>query len=466
MFYKKKKTKIGLIVTAAPKLSWPDKMVNVMKGYIPKAKKALEDLGMEVYAFKDLAKTFDECAKQGEKLKIEGVHVLVIYVATWSFANASIIASIKADVPVIVWASSNIDTFGIVGGCVVRGSLEEVGVKNYLIYGDFDDEKVLKKLKMLCMGISGATKLRGMVYGEGGSRCMGMVTSRIDPSQWISEFGIDVDGFDEIDLIRRAEMYSEEEAKKILIWIKNEFGDVKATEKAMIYQIKLYFALREIIKENSYDFVGVKCLTQGGMPACYTTFCLAHALLNDLSDDGFGERSPFVCACEADANGALTMQILNNITNSPAMFTDIFYYDYKENILWCSNCGSQPTDFASSRKDVVWMPQGEEDFYKFKFGGTSPRYIARPGKVTIARMSRVKGKYVMLIASGESIEMSLEKLKKTNPSEPYMFVKLDCDHESFINSVRSNHVHIVFGDYRMELLKTCEVLDIKPILPK
>ena len=55
-------------------------------------------------------------------------------------------------------------------------------------------------------------------------------------------------------------------------------------------------------------------------------------------------------ACEADANAALTMQIMNNITGGTTMFTDLLYYDYAENMVRMCNCGAQPTDFAPSAR--------------------------------------------------------------------------------------------------------------------
>jgi L-fucose/D-arabinose isomerase len=329
------------------------------------------------------------------------------------------------------------------------------------VYGDFEEKRVLDRLKTLCNGIAGATKLRGMIYGDGGSRCMGMYTARIDPSEWMARFGIDVDGFEQIDVLKRSEKYSDEEAKKFLAWMRKEFGGIEPKDEVMIAQIKLYFALREIIKENGYDFISVKCLPE--MPSCYTTFCVAHALLNDTSDDGFGGKCSFVCGCEADSNGALTMQIINNITDKTTMFTDISFYDYKDNMLRLCNCGSQPTDFASSRKEVTWVTEGLKEF-EWKIGGACPRYVGKPGKVTIARLSRINREYVMMIATGNALDMPLKKINETNSQHPHIFVKLDCDPENFINSLRSNHLHIVFGDYKEELITTCDVLNIKPIL--
>jgi L-fucose isomerase len=462
MFYKDKKTRVGLIVTMSLDETWPDSFVERVKSYLPKARKSLKSLGFEVEDMGEIARTASQMGSQGEALRQKNINVLVIYVGTWTYSSTAVIASMKADAPVVVWANSDIETFGIVGGSIVRGALDEVGIQTELVYGDFEDKRLLGDLKVLCSGIAGATKLRGMIYGEGGSRCMGMYTARIDPSEWMSRFGIDVDGFEQVDIIRRSEKYSDDEAKKFISWMKKEFGGVEPTEKVMIAQVKLYFGLREIIKERNYDFVSVKCLPE--MPSCYTTFCVAHALLNDTSDDGFGENCSFVSACEADSNGALTMQILNNISGGTTMFTDVLYYDYKDNMVRMCNCGSQPTDFAASRKDVTWVTEGLREF-DWKIGGTCPRYVGKPGKLTIARLSRVDRKYVMLITTGEALEMPLEKINDTNTQQPHVFARLDCRPENFIKDLRSNHIHVVEGDYKQELITTCKVLDIEPVIP-
>ena len=462
MFYKDKKTKVGLIVTMSLDDTWPDSFVERVKSYLPKARDSLKKLGFEVCDNGEIARTSQQMANQGEELRRRGIHVLVIYVGTWTYSSTAVMASMKVGVPVIVWANSSIETFGIVGGSIVRGALDEVGIKTYLIYGGFKDERLLNDLKKLCSGIVGATKLKGMIYGEGGSRCMGMYTARIDPSEWMSRFGVDVDGFEQVDVIRRSEKYSDDEARKFLSWMKGEFGGVEVKDEVMIAQIKLYFALREVIKEKGYDFISVKCLPE--MPSCYTTFCVSHALLNDTSNDGFNENCSFVAACEADSNGALTMQMLNNITGGTTMFTDVLYYDYEDNMIRMCNCGSQPTDFAKSRKDVTWVTEGLREF-DWKIGGACPRYVGKPGKVTMARLSRINGEYVMLIITGEALEVPLEKINETNSQQPHVFVQLDCGQENFINSLRSNHIHVVEGNYKEELMITCEVLGIKAILP-
>jgi L-fucose/D-arabinose isomerase len=461
MFYKNKKTKVGLIVTMSQDKTWPDAIVNKVKSYLPEARNTLKSLGYDVYDCKDIARSASEMKTHGEFLRRENIHVLVLYVGTWTYSNTAVMAAINADVPVIVWANSNVETFGIVGGSIARGALDEVGIKNYLVYGDFQDERLQKEIKILIDGIAGATKLKGMTYGEGGSRSMGMLTARVDPSEWMRRFGIDVDGFDQVDLIERSKKYSDEKARGFIQWIANEFGGIEISEEVLIAQTRLYMALRELIMEKNYDFISVKCLPE--MPSCYTTFCLAHVLLNDSSNDGFGECSSFVASCEADANGALTMQILNNITGKTTMFTDVLYFDYEENMVRMCNCGAQPTEFANSRKDVVWVKEGLREF-DWKIGGACPRYVGAPGVLTIARLSRINGEYVMLITTGNALETPLEKINETNSQQPHVFAKLDCRKEDFIRELRSNHIHVVKGRHSEALSVTCDILGIRPIV--
>ena len=310
----------------------------------PQVREAVKGLGVQVFDCGEIARTAEAMTAQAESLRRQQIHVLIIYVGTWTYSNTAVMAAVRTDVPVVIWADPNVETFGIVGAAIVRGALEEMNIKNFLIYGDCRDPRILQKLKVLCGGIAGATKLRGMIYGEGGGRSMGMLTARIDPSEWMSRFGIDVDNFDQVDVVRRAKLVPDERAQQLLDWMRKEFGGIEVRDEVMLAQAKLYIALREVIEEKHYDFIAVKCLPE--MPSCFTTFCVAHTLLNDSSDDGFGQRQSYVVACEADANAALTMQIMNNITGGTTMFTDLLYYDYAENMVRMCNCGAQPTDFA------------------------------------------------------------------------------------------------------------------------
>jgi len=463
MLCRNEKIRIGLIVTMSEDV-WPDDFVSLVASFIKPAKDMLEKLGFEVITSGKLCRSLSDAREQGVFLRDKRIDVLINHVGTLTYANDSIAVTQIVKVPVIVWPAYSKDSLGIAGGAIVRGSHEELNLKNYMVYGDYSDEELQKEISVLIRGIAGAVKLRGLKFGVGGTRSMGMIAAQPDPNQWSRDFEIDVDGFEQASLIEKARNYNQKDVDNFHKWMLDEFQGVAVKRETIDAQIRMYFALRDYIQEKDYDFIAVKCLPE--LPYIYTTFCLAHSLLNDSSNDGFGVKSPFVTACEADCNAALTMQILKNISNKTSLFTDILYLDYGKKLITMGNCGSQPTDMAPSRKDVCWVSEGFIG-HTFKIGCACPRYFGKEGLVTIARLTRVNGRYHMLIASGNSVEFDPESKEEAGSKQhPKHFIRLNCDDRNFVRSLRTNHLHLIYGDYIEELRITCDVLDIVPVVPE
>lgn len=149
--------------------------------------------------------------------------------------------------------------------------------------------------------------------------------------------GVDVEHIDQLEIVRKAEEVDDAQVEKAYKWLtenvgKVEFNGTSFTPEKLKTQIRHYEATKKIIEENELDFIGVKCHYE--MSAHYCTQCLSAAFLNDPYDWD-GAKEPFVCACEADSDAALTMQILNLLTGDPAIFMDVRHWD-QENELWNS----------------------------------------------------------------------------------------------------------------------------------
>ncbi|MCX6089374.1 MAG: L-fucose/L-arabinose isomerase family protein [Candidatus Atribacteria bacterium] len=454
--------KMGFITTMSEDETWPQAIVDEFTGKHREAKKVLESLGWEVVAASThVGRTFSEMGEQARSLREKGVHVLVLLVPDWTYSSHSVTAGLNIGVPVLVWSDDSPGHSGIVGGSIVRGALDEVGVMTTLVHGRIGDPVVLKRIERWCRGVAAATQLRNTRIGLGGSRSMGMYTAHVDPSEIMKQFGIDIDGWEQTDLIRRSLSISPAETEKVRKWMEDTFGRGEVKEEVMTAQINLYLALCDLIVEKRYDAVCVKCLPE--LPTCYTTFCLTMALLNDRSDHR-GPKESIVCGCEADVNGTLTMQILKSLDGGPAMFTDVQRFYKGKNEVGMMNCGSSATDFAASKKEVFWVREGLLEF-QWKMGAACPQYVTRAGRVTLARLGRIDGQYIMLITGGEAVAYPREKLRDLNPQHPQSYIRLDCSIDRFVENLRSNHIHFVFGDYVEELKTTCEVLHITPIIP-
>lgn len=452
--------KVGLMCMLSPSKGWPKEGIEAAGDFLKKARLTLKTLKLEVIDPGVITRSHIQAQTQAKELAYKGAQVLVFYVTSWIFASAIVAAVDAVKLPAIIWTNERKDTGGLIGASIAKGSLDEIGVDAPLVYGDFNNKEALDELRLECLVKSVVTKLRGQTYGIFGTRSMGMYTAVVDPNEWRKKFGIETVGFDQLEVIERAKSLKDEEIQSYLKWIKNEFGKVDIKYEVLSNSIKLYLVLKKIIKDSKLDFLSLRCLPE--MLIYFTSFCFAHAILND-GIDADGQDKIVVCGCESDSNGALTMQIMHLLTGGVVCFSDVRHLDIKTGILTISNCGSQPTKFAKSSKDVHWVPHGIKE-HKMKIGAMCPQYVAKPGRVTLARLSRVDGRYKMLIISGECLAFPRKKLDETFWGfSPHAFIHIDNDPRILIKMLRSNHIHMTYGDHREGLRKFCNIMNIEII---
>ena len=126
------------------------------------------------------------------------------------------------------------------------------------------------------------------------------------------------------------------------------------------------------------------------------------------------------------------------------------------------NCGAFATEFSEDFKDVNF-PEQLKDLVPGKGTGITTSFVCKSGRVTIARLSRINGEYVMQISIGNAVKLSGKN--SINDIMPHIFIKLDTsDVEYFIQNCRSNHLHWVYGSYKEELKNICDILNIKAII--
>jgi L-fucose isomerase len=454
--------RVGLLCLLAPHMDWPEMVLRRSDELLVQAREGLRALSFTVLDTGDVSRTHQEAQRQAADLVTRGAEVLVLYISGWVYGSTVVAAAQAAGVPVVLWTNAQKGTGGLIGAGVARGSLDEVGIEAPLVYGNFEDVRAMHELRVHCLGRAAAQRLRGQTFGLMGGRTYGMYTAAIDPSHWRKRFGIEVENFDQLEVIERARAIPEGEARRYLAWVKSEFGGVHVADEVMLRQVRLYLAMKQVIAELGLDFATVRCLPE--TPSVYTTFCFAHALLNDTSDAD-GLKAPFVCACENDANAALTMQLMKHVSGETACFSDMRHLDMATRILTIANCGSQPTDLAASRREVHWMPDAFGERH-FQVGGACAQYVCKPGQVTLGRLSRIDGQYVMLLARGEALERGREALEDGTSFSctAQAVVRLDADPGFFIENVRSNHIHMVYGDYVAALEEACRALRIPPIV--
>jgi len=195
-------------------------------------------------------------------------------------------------------------------------------------------------------------------------------------------------------------------------------------------------------------------------------------LMNDPYD-WRGRKEPTVCATEADAYAAVTMQLMKYVSGGlPTLFMDVrLYHPDKDLWDWC-NSGNHASWYAAQSMDpkenfakVHLHPALE--FY-FKAGGASVEFDAAPGEMTFARLGLWDEKPLMVIVRGESLELPAKERKaindQTNPTWPHVHARLRCSFEEFLSVFPCNHVLGVAGNHLRSLVYLCEIAGITPVV--
>jgi L-fucose isomerase len=263
--------------------TWDQAVVDSVARQHGVVKANLEKLGFEVLDEGSLIREYDDMLAAGRSLRGRGINALVLFVGSWTYANCAAAAALEADVPVVIWGDATPGTVGLVGAAITRGGMAELGIYANLVYGEPDDPQTLESTRMLLRAACAAKGLRGQRLGYAGGRSMGMLTAVADPNEVRLKFGVEIDSFEQMEVIERAAEVDEARVRSFYAWMQERFGRIIAKEDAVLKQIRLYLSLQNTIEERAYDFVAVKCLPE--LPSLFTTFCLAHAILGDAKDD-------------------------------------------------------------------------------------------------------------------------------------------------------------------------------------
>jgi len=430
--------------------------------------KALEDTGeIEVVTGLDIVHDPKQAKAEAERLTKEGVDAVILHFAVWCFPHLATIAANNCRGPFMLLSNLNPNYPGLIAMLASAGSLDQLGINHRRVWGAASDPAVIKKVVEFGRAAHTVNRLRGQTCGLLGGRSMGMYVGAADPRQWQTEFGVDLEHVDQSEIVRLAAEVPAEKVDSAVQWLKQRIGRTAwdgqgLTEEKLKLQVRAYYATKQILREKDIDFVAIKC--QPELSDHMVTQCLSQAFLNDPYDMD-GAKEPVVCACEADLDGALTMQILKLMTGKPVLFYDLRHYDPVDDTFVFSNCGAMATFYAArsntpeeNLKRVTLYPQ--TPFY-YAAGGAAVQFMAAGGRATFARLARRDGKYWMAIFTGEFVEQPVEKLKETSPEWPQAFVKVDVPAEVLIQELGSNHVHTVPGDYVDCLVEVCSMLGIK-----
>ena len=415
----------------------------------------------------------------GEELRRAGCRALIMCYNVWNFPFLAwpLVNTVGRDVPILSLSNNNGEYPGNVGLLATDGALRQAGVRTHRIVGDIDDPAIHQQVFDWVRAAEAVTTIRNEVYGLYGGHSMGMETGYFHLVPTIKSLGCTTRQIDQLWLLKVMENEVDEaEVTKGLKWFEKLLGDrllydgKMLTPETLRTQIRLYLAMQLVNEDKGFDFCGLK-----GQRELTEYVCLGDVpemLMNDPYDWN-GPKEPVVCATEADAYAAVTMQLLKYVTGGlPSLFMDVRLYLPDRDLWdWC-NSGNHASwyakrsfDPAENFRKVTFHPALE--FY-FKAGGASVEFDADPGEMTFARLGLWDDKPFMAIIKGEAVDLSAEERRAinqmTNPTWPHVHARLSCSFDEFLSVFPCNHVMGAMGDQVRALVYLCEIAGIKPVI--
>lgn len=466
---------------------------------------ALRRAGVEVVRGGDGLDEMDQIAWNTKLVNIhiknivsESPQTLIINQGSWTFPYDSVdavkrfMAETDDIARVVIFSHKDPKVPGLVAGMATGGGLNRIGIPFYHVFGDIEhDPKVLYEL-LSVLGFyeerSRSEKivrkviqsLKGQKYLALGGMSLKMPTTTADVDQWQKLFGISYEALDQSELLRRAwkmvewtgkpgeseYVISDERLRRAVDYLSHHGHYDYSREKMrsfskIVYQLSLYYAGLDIVRECNATFAGVKC--QDELSSLECTACLMAAFLNnDVGPDG--EPKPIIpVACENDMDSALTQLILHLLTGNPAGFGD--FRDVENDILYIINCGQHPpyffgspeTDSKTKLDEVEYI--GQEVFYDA--GGSSVRGRT-PGNhlMTVARLGRENLRYKMVATVIETLDVDPSEHEKFNTSWPIIKGKIPMRGEELVDIWPCNHLGFAYGDFTPHLAELAHRLDI------
>lgn len=468
-----KKIKVGILTFSDGRKYIHENLLETNRRYQNRLADALNSTGqLEVVPGEEIIWNQRVAQQEGRKLAEAGCDLTIFNYAIWCYPHLSAVAANFAPGPYLLFCNLNPAEPGMVGMLAAAGTMDQLGYKYSRVWGDIKDRDILKKVMSFIKAAGAIKLLKGMTYGLFGGRPLGMYTAVSNLDQWQSMFGLDVEHVEQEDLVRYARKANPKRVDNALKWLEKHVGHIAYDGKGLTpdklkLQIRSYYAFRQIIEERGFDFVGTKA--HGDLTDTFVTMDIAEAFLNDPYDWD-GPHEPIVASTEADMDGALTMQIFKLITGSPVLFSDVRHYDKKDNVWYFSNSGTHATYFAGKSYDPVKNLKNVSFFPETSYypaGGASVHHFAAAGGVTLARLARKKGRYLIAILSGEIVRFTQKKMiakgNTITPEWPVAFTKLECSAEKFLGKFPCNHIHGCYGDWKNELLQVAELLNIEVI---
>ena len=413
---------------------------------------ALLELNVQVCGEQALLFDADEVIPALDSLKQQSPDIILQLQVTFTDAAMTMEIARQLDIPLLMWSFPEPRTGGrlrlnsFCGINLAAHALSRAGLTYEYMHGAPDDPQALEQITVLASAAAVKRSLRGNRIGVIGQHPDGFDACMFSHHECADTFGIEVEQHDLIHFLDSAKALPDDSAlphyqdrKKVMANL--EDMDYEATIKSL----KAYEAMRQLVEENVYVGLAVRC-----WPDFFTYYggaaCGALALLNEHFIPG---------GCEADVHGVITALILQRLAGEPAFNTDLVDIDPDSDTCVFWHCGQAPVQMADPEVDVRATIHSNRKLPLLN------EFPLKPGRITMARFSKGHDRATMVLGGGEMVRAPLAFSGTSGVA------RLDSPIGEVVDRLMKagleHHTALVYGEHRPALRKLADLLNIEII---
>ena len=322
-------------------------------------------------------------------------------------------------------------------------ALHRLGAVCHTVYGDLKDMRAVDKVRRLILAYYTVKAMRHTSLGLLGYRPTAFYNCAFDEALIRRIFGVKIEETDLKVVFDRMEEIPDPICYEEMTRMENAY-DIELPEGHLENHVRLYLALKEVMRQQDYDFGVIKCWPEMGN--LHATPC---AVLGRLADEGI------LIGCEGDVDAELAQIAQNYLTNLPTFITDMIHVDEDENTMTFWHCGNAAPSLAN--------PQYELCLRNHPLAGQGSAFwgALKPGTVTIARFCNLGGAYKLFLMKGEALSQDrntrgiMAMVKVMRPVRQVV--------EQIITEGIPHHYSLVWADVAEEMRQLSELLGIEVI---
>ena len=231
---------------------------------------------------------------------------------------------------------------------IIKKILSEKKIKTKWFYNYADTEEFKNKFLITIKSLITQKKLKQSRIGLIGGISPGFDNMIVNNDKIKQNIGTIIDEATILELLDKAKNFKQSVIDEEIKKIKNAATDITVSDDNSFNKVtRVYFAMKQMREQNNWDSLAVQCWSQfqelyGIAP------CMAYGWMG--SEDGIA------VSCEGDVQGAISMLLLNYISNTEKSSTllDLATFDKEADAVLMWHCGVSPRHFANE-DGIKWV---------------------------------------------------------------------------------------------------------------